>query len=66
MLGANEPITRPAEHDKHPNMAVTRTPNLLMMAPITGPRRQQPPIMIDEVQAARQREPCQLLGASGA
>ena len=55
ILGAKEPSARPTEHDKHPNIVVIRNPNLLRNAPITGPRKQKAPIMIDEAQAAKQK-----------
>ena len=49
---AKEPIARPAEHKRHANTVVIRTPNLLRSPPMTGATRHIAPIMMDETHAA--------------
>jgi len=55
MLCTKEPIARPAEHDKHPNIVEIRIPNLLRKAAITGPRKPGTLNKMEETQAVKQR-----------
>jgi len=55
MLCTKEPITRPAEHNKHPNIVEIRIPNLFRKAPITGPRKHRTLNKMEETQAVKQR-----------
>lgn len=56
MFGANEPSARPTAHDRQPKMVVTRIPNLFRIVLETGPRKQMPPIVIDETHAAERNK----------
>ena len=46
----------PREHNRQPTIVVTRKPNLLRKAPITGPRIKDKPCMIDATHAKKQKK----------
>ena len=56
MLCTKEPIVRPAEHNKQPNIVEIRIPNLLRKAPVTGLTKHRTPNTIEETQAVKQRK----------
>jgi len=46
----------PTEHNKHPNMVVIRSPNLLRKPPVMGPRKVATPIATEDTHAATEME----------